>query len=139
MSSLQDNHTVVCIDDDPRVLYSLRRSLRQEPYRLLTTERPEDVLKWVRSHRVSLVISDQRMPEMEGVELLAQIAMSSPATSRAILTAYAASSLLLPGLWSPVDCLLCKPWEGKELRGSIRRILRDYEMEERSETVGPGR
>jgi len=133
MNLLKDTHIVVCVDDDPGVLSSLRRALHEEPYRLWTTERPREVLAWVRSHRITLVISDQRMPDVDGVELLTQIALSSPATVRAILTAYPKNTLLPPGLWSPIDCLLHKPWAEKALRSSIRRILRDFEMEERSE------
>jgi response regulator RpfG family c-di-GMP phosphodiesterase len=133
MRRLNDFHTVVVVDDDPSVLWALWRSLRQEPYQILTTDRPEEALDWVRHRPVSLVISDQRMPEMEGTDLLEEVAKDSPATARVILTAYPESTALLPGLRKRIDCLVTKPWDVTLLRRTIRDILNDLELEQKSE------
>ena len=55
---------VVCVDDEPRVLASLRRLLSEEPYEMIVTHEPRKVLKLIGSRTVSLVIADQRMPEI---------------------------------------------------------------------------
>lgn len=131
---LNEHHTVVCVDDDPAILSSLRRSLRREPFRLLTTEKPREALGWVRTWHVSLVITDQRMPEMEGMELLEEVAKDSPATARVILTAFPESAVNVPGLRRRIDCLISKPCDVGRLRELIREILHDLEIQEKSES-----
>ena len=58
--------TVLCVDDDPSVLSALRRLLRSEPYELVTVQSPQLALEWIEKGGVSLVLVDQRMPEMCG-------------------------------------------------------------------------
>ena len=73
MNRTFERHVVVCVDDEPAILSALRRSLRAEPYELLTTENPVNVLQWAGTRDVSLVITDQRMPGMAGTELLEEL------------------------------------------------------------------
>src|SRR5436190_3959397 len=127
MIRLNGFHTVICVDDDPAVLSALRRSLRVEPYQVLTTDRPREALSWVRGRQVSLIISDQRMPEMQGVDLLEEVAKDSPSTARMILTAYPEDATAVPGLRRRIDGLISKPWDMTLLRRMIREILRDLE------------
>src|SRR6185295_19303039 len=53
---------VICIDDEPPVLSAIRRLLRHEPYEVLTTLDPSEVLRLVTSREVNLIVADQRMP-----------------------------------------------------------------------------
>lgn len=57
---------VVCIDDEPHVLASLKRLLRGEPYELRTTTDPEEALIWIREDGAAVVVADYRMPRMSG-------------------------------------------------------------------------
>src|SRR5438128_5224187 len=97
MNRVVERHVVLCVDDEPAILAALRRSLRNEPYELLTTDRPARALKWLESREISLVISDQRMPGMLGTELLEEVSQLSPSTARIILTAYPGSTASSPG------------------------------------------
>lgn len=123
MTSRRNSRVVVCVDDEPAVLSALRRSLRNEPYRLLTTERPVEAIEWVRTREVHLLISDQRMPDMLGSELLAEVRRSSPSTTRMLLTGYPGDSLECresdPGAYRLVQ----KPWDDDDLRRCIRLLL----------------
>jgi response regulator RpfG family c-di-GMP phosphodiesterase len=139
MRRLKRFHTVVVVDDDPSVLWALWRALQWEPYQVLTTDRPEEALGWVRSRCVSLIISDQRMPEMEGLDLLEEVAKESPSTSRIILTAFPENTALAPGLRRRIDCLVSKPWDTTLLRRTIHDLLHGLEQEEESEAVVPER
>lgn len=114
---------VVLVDDEPAVLDSLKRLLRAEPYALLTTERPDQALEWVRRMNVRLVISDQRMPDMLGTELLDQVARSSPETRRVILTGYPGNTLKVQSLLSGIQDLIYKPWDDAALKQRIRLLL----------------
>jgi response regulator RpfG family c-di-GMP phosphodiesterase len=124
-----ERHVVVCVDDEPAILSALRRSLRAEPYELLTTESPESVLKWVGTRDISLVITDQRMPGMEGTQLLEEVSKRSPSTARIILTAYPGDTIGTPGLRHWTECMISKPWDNVMLRKTIRQMLGDRELD----------
>ena len=118
-------HTVVVVDDDPAVLRSLRRALRQEPYDLRTTSRAEEALEWIERGDVSLVVLDQRMPGMCGTELAERVQRHSPRTVRVMLTAYPGNAIVRHGLDHEVQWLISKPWNDDALRLALRRLLRD--------------
>jgi len=120
-------HTVVLVDDDPSVLSSLERLLRNEPYVVRATTSPEAALAWVEGGGASLVVLDHRMPGIMGTELAARIRRLSPRTVRVMLTAYPGNALVREGLAEDVQWLVSKPWNGDVLRLTIRRLLRDQE------------
>lgn len=122
-----ERHVVVCVDDEPEVLSALRRSLGREPYLVLTTRNPHEALQWVLSRNVSAVVSDERMPEMTGTELGAQVRLHSPGTARILLTAYPGESAQGPGLQPSIECLIAKPWDDAMLRRAIREFLFERE------------
>lgn len=138
MNRTIERHLVVCVDDEPAILSALKRSLRSEPYEVLTTESPEHALGWVRSRDVSLVISDQRMPRMEGTDLLEEVSRRSPSTARILLTAYAGSAMGTPGLRQRTECMISKPWDIVMLRKTIRQLLCDRELDEKDEEASRG-
>src|SRR2546430_5919127 len=105
MKRLNDRHMVVLVDDEPEILSALKRSLAREPYLILTTSRPREALRWVESLDVSAVVSDERMPDMTGTELLARVSARSPATARIILTAYAGPTAQIPRLRQSIECM----------------------------------
>jgi len=129
MNRTFERHVVVCVDDEPAILSALRRSLRAEPYELLTTENPESVLQWVGTRDVSLVITDQRMPGMAGTELLEELSKRSPSTARIILTAYPGDTIGTPGLRHWTECMISKPWDNAMLRKTIRQMLGDRDLD----------
>ncbi|MBV8878407.1 MAG: response regulator [Planctomycetaceae bacterium] len=140
MNRVIERHCVVCVDDEPAILAALRRSLRLEPYDVLTTESPEDALRWISTRDVSLIITDQRMPGMQGTELLEEVSRSSPSTARIILTAYPGAAYSTPGLRRWLECMISKPWDSGMLRRTIRHLLWEREMDlAQEETVNEER
>ena len=75
---MDEDRVVVCIDDEPAILASLRRLFRNEPFELLTTEKPDEAMTWVIEKRARVVIADQRMPSMTGLQLLEMVRACSP-------------------------------------------------------------
>jgi DNA-binding NtrC family response regulator len=118
-------HTVMIVDDDPKVLAALRRALEREPYDVVTTGRPALALEWLERRNVSLVISDQRMPEMSGDLFLEGVWKKSPRTGRLLLTAYPESLNSIPGSRKSLLRVLLKPWDEVELKSTIRSMLQD--------------
>jgi response regulator RpfG family c-di-GMP phosphodiesterase len=129
MNRIIERHCVVCVDDEPAILAALRRSLRRDPYDVLTTNSADDALHWVSTREVSLVITDQKMPGMQGTELLAEVSRCSPSTARIILTAYPGDTAATPGLGRRLEVMISKPWDVGMLRRTIRSLLREREMD----------
>ena len=124
---LTQKHLVLFVDDDPKILASIERLLVTEPYELLTTEKPEQVLQWVQEKVVSLIISDQAMPGKLGTDLLEEVRTRSPATLRAIVTAYPEGAKLLRRQSQDDLCVITKPWDVDHLKRTIRKLLHDRE------------
>jgi PAS domain S-box-containing protein len=120
-----DLKTVLVVDDQPETLASLRRLLRDEPYQLVTLGSAADALAWVQTNPVHLILSDERMPDMRGSDLLEKVREKSPDTLRVILTGYPGSSTVQHGLSQGVDWLISKPWNNEALKLTIRQLLDD--------------
>jgi len=115
---------VVCLDDEPQILSALRRLLRNEPYDFLATDRPDVALAWVVERKAALVIADQRMPGISGLEVLETVRLCSPDTVRVMLTAKSdlTEVLQVRGI-DAIDQLVRKPWDGEELKRTLRLLL----------------
>lgn len=115
---------VVCVDDEPAILAALRRLLRDEPYRLLTTSKPGEAMDWVLAEHADVLIADQWMPDMSGVRLLELVQASSPTTARVLLSGQSDldGAEELQNL-SAIQRLVRKPWDSDELKASIRALL----------------
>jgi DNA-binding NtrC family response regulator len=124
---LNEWHTVLVVDDDPKTLSALRRELDREPYDVVTTERPVLALEWLGRKDVSLVISDQRMPEMEGDLFLEGVWKKSPGTARLLLTGYPESVKAIPLSRRCLLKVLTKPWDSWQLKTTIRELLSERE------------
>ena len=79
---------VLLVDDEASILHSLRRLLRKK-FEITTTVVPEDALRHLEEDDYAVLLSDQRMPAMEGTKLMAKAREVSPDTVRIILTGYA--------------------------------------------------
>ena len=114
---------VILVDDDPPTLRALRRALRDEPYTILATTDPSEVLRWIGERDVDLLLSDHRMPGMLGTELLARVRENSPRTTCVLLTGYADTPEVAEALGRGVREVVSKPWDHEDLRGKIRGWL----------------
>ena len=131
------NPVLLCVDDDPDVLRAVARDLRRqygEGYRVLRADSGEGALEAVqellaKNEPLALVLSDQRMPRMDGVGLLSRVADLAPATKRVLLTAYADTDAAIAAINdSRVDYYLLKPWDPPEdkLYPTLDDLLADW-------------
>jgi DNA-binding NtrC family response regulator len=116
-------HVVVCVDDEAEVLAALGRALREEPYELLLTTRPHEAIEWLSTREVSVIIADQKMPVITGVDVLRAAEDSSPRTARILLTAYPSDPMVVKGVGEGSLLLIGKPWNDAALREAIRDHL----------------
>lgn len=119
--------TILCVDDDPRALSALDRALRREPYQVLRAGGGEEALEMLERFAVKVIVTDERMPEMSGSQLLAHVAKRWPLMGRIILTGYPGVDVMIRSLEVGTDFLMIKPCEDEALRRTIRRLI--YEVD----------
>jgi len=117
---------VLCVDDEVSVLNSLARLLRDEPYDLVTTNSPRQALEWIQQRYINVLISDQKMPDMDGTEILKATREFSPATRRIMLTGYADMDAVAEAVnQAEIQRLIPKPWNDHRLKETIRSMVQD--------------
>ena len=118
------HHTILVVDDEPEILDSLRRTLRDESYRILTTTSAIDALRRIEEGGVDLLLTDQDMPEMSGLELVRRVRRAFPDVVRMLLTGHASLDSAIQAInEGEVHRYLTKPWAKAELRECIRQAL----------------
>lgn len=126
---LLPRHTILLVDDEENILNALNRTLRKEGYRVLTAPGGEEGLSIVDKERLSLVVSDHRMPGMEGVEFLTEVRKRSPETMRMMLTGYADMKSVVAAINAgQVYRFVTKPWNDEEIKLILRDAIRHYEL-----------
>jgi thioredoxin reductase (NADPH) len=138
---------ILVVDDDPQVLSAIRRDLKeryQTDYRILATVSGESALETLgelkrRGDALAMIVSDQRMPGMLGVELLARCRDLYPDTRRVLLTAYSDIRAAIRGInEAHLDHYLEKPWDPPEERlyPPMDDLLSTWQSEYRAEVTG---
>jgi len=118
--------TLLLVDDEPDLLLSLQGLLRQE-FQLFVADSGPAALAVIESETIQVVMTDQRMPEISGDELLARIARLSPYTVRILLTGYADIQDVIRALNSGgLFRYLTKPWDLDELMDVVRQAAAQY-------------
>lgn len=106
---------ILCIDDEPNIVRSLQWLLQKE-FEVLTAGSGQEALALVHQHDFDVVISDQRMPVMTGVEVLREVKRLSPRTMRILLTGYSDMQAIVKSVnESEVFRFINKPWNIAEL------------------------
>jgi response regulator RpfG family c-di-GMP phosphodiesterase len=117
----QEPATILFVDDEPSILSALRRLFRPCGYRILIAEGGAAALTLMDEYAVDLVLSDMRMPAMDGVQLLEQVRARSPGTARMLLTGYADIGATIAAInRGEIHRYLSKPWDDQDLLLAVR-------------------
>jgi len=122
-AALGDDWAVLCVDDEPRVLSALERTLRREPYEVLRAGGGCEALDLLDRFPIKVIVTDERMPGMSGSELLAKVRGIRPCVGRIILTGHPGPAVMIRSLQVGSDFLMTKPWDEEKLKQAIRRLL----------------
>lgn len=114
---------VLCVARDADLLNLIRRYCSTLPCRTYTTESAEEALVMVGSSRVNLVMADQRLGTMSGIQLLKEVALRSPATARVLLASYPENHNILQGEEERIHGIIGKPWDGPSFQRTLLAIL----------------
>lgn len=125
-------YKILIVDDEPANLRTLARLFRED-YEVLTAASGDEALALLRQHDVAVLITDQRMPGMTGIELLKKTVPLRPRMVRIILTGYTDVDALVEAInCGQVYRYVAKPWNNDELRLTIKRALEHFESNKRS-------
>ncbi len=117
----ETSRTLLLVDDEPNILNSLKRLLRRDGYRVLTAGSGAEALELLAANSVQVIVSDHRMPEMSGVDLLSRARDLYPHTRRIILSGYSDIGTLTEAInRGAVWKFISKPWEDEALKLEIK-------------------
>ena len=115
--------TLLLVDDEERILSALRRCLRREGYEILLADSVARALQVLDERRVDLVLSDQKMPGMSGIDLLREVRRIQPDAARLLITGWSQALSEDDLAAAGVSVLIAKPWDDGELKQSLRDAL----------------
>lgn len=129
-------HTVLLLDDEPKVLAGLTRLLQGEPYRILTAVNAEEAAATLHDEHVDLIVSDEEMPGMSGTEFLGKVAEKHPDIVRIVLTGRPSLAAALRAINDgKVYQFFTKPCNEVDLAITIRRALEQKDLVSRSKDL----
>lgn len=125
---------ILCVDDEPNVLSALKRLFMDEDYIILTASSGQEGLEILKKENtVQVVISDYRMPAMNGVEFLREVRNQWPETVRIVLSGYADTAAIVSAInEGQIYKFIPKPWNDYELKVTISNALERYTLSKKN-------
>ena len=125
-----EGFTVLCVDDEVNIQNALRRLLRRAGYQVLTASGGVEGLNLLQANPVDLVISDMRMPQMDGVEFLGEVRAMHPGVLRILLTGYADIGSTVGAInHGQILRYVAKPWNDDDLLAMVASSLEIKRLE----------
>ena len=123
------DHTVLFVDDEPNILKAVQRLLRHEPINVLCASRGQEALDLLCQQPAQVVVSDQRMPEMSGVDLLSAVRERHGDTVRVMMTGYTDMHIAVDAInRGAIYRLITKPWNDEELKATLRSAFDHFDL-----------
>jgi response regulator RpfG family c-di-GMP phosphodiesterase len=120
-------YTLLIVDDEPDVCDSVHDLLRRE-FRVLKAHSGQEGYRLMQEEEVHIIMTDQRMPKVSGVELLTKIKAKNPQAVRMLFTGYADLESIIAAInQGHVYQFLKKPWQPEELIDAVRQAAVEYE------------
>ncbi len=124
----KDKKTVInilCVDDEKNILVSLKRLFRKENYNIIIAESGNDGLEIVSKERIDLIISDMRMPNMDGAEFLSRVNEIKPNIPSILLTGFSDQESTIRAInEGKISAYVSKPWEDNDIKLKVRTLLK---------------
>ncbi len=129
MPEIIHRRTLLLVDDDISILSSMKRLLRRDGYHIITAENGLQGLECLAMHDVDVIISDQRMPGMSGVDFLRKAKEHYPNTMRMVLSGYTELKSVTDAInEGAIYKFLTKPWDDDLLRANIQEAFQQKEL-----------
>lgn len=127
---------ILIVDDEENILNALSRLFRREDYQIFTADSGEEGLNVLDQNKVDLIISDLKMPSMNGIEFFARAKEKNPDALRIMLTGHADLKSVLDAIdRGEVYRFLLKPWNNEELKVAVKQALEFYQVQKENKTL----
>lgn len=128
--------TILFVDDEPSILSALRRLFRPHGYKILTAESGAAGLVVLEQEPIDMVISDMRMPEMDGAQFLEQVRIRKPDTMRILLTGYADVTSTINAInKGEIYRHISKPWDDHDIVLIVKKALEHKRLEDENQRL----
>lgn len=122
---------ILIVDDEPSVVAAIKRALMDDDYQIFTAGNAAEGLEVLKKQPIHVIISDEKMPGMQGAEFLALVRRQFPDIIRIILTGQASMNAAMKAINEcEIYRFLLKPWDDMELRLTVQSAADKYNMEE---------
>ena len=127
---MKSERTLLLVDDEENIRRALTRVLRREGYTILQADNGAQALELLQAHpETGVILSDQRMPHMTGIEFLSQACQIRPDTVRMVLSGYTDLKTVTEAInKGEIYKFLTKPWEDELLRSNVAEAFEHYEL-----------
>ncbi len=120
-------HRLLIVDDEPDVCDSVQALLRRE-FRVLKANSAQEGFQIMQQEEVHIIMTDQRMPQITGVELLETVKARNPNAIRLLFTGYADLESIIAAInQGHIFQFLKKPWQAEELEAAVRQAANEYD------------
>jgi len=128
---------ILFVDDEPNVLKALQRAFLDNDYKILTAESVGKGLEILTNEEnIQIVISDYRMPGMNGIDFLKEVCKNWPDTIRIVLSGYADASVIVEAInEGQIYKFIPKPWNDDELKVTISNAIERYFLREKNKLL----
>ncbi|MFW2372230.1 MAG: HD domain-containing phosphohydrolase [Gammaproteobacteria bacterium] len=135
--NLEDNKdSLLFVDDEKNILSSLKRLFRSEGYNIYIADSGKEGLDIMEKYDIDLIISDMRMPEMNGAQLLETVYNKWPTTIRILLTGYSEISSTIDAInKGNIYKYISKPWEENDIKQTVRNALESKKIERERDSL----
>jgi len=122
-------HSVLFVDDEVNILKALQRLLRSEPVEVLTANRPSEAFELIERHQPQVIVTDQRMPEMSGVDFLSSVRDQNADIIRMMMTGFTDMTIAVEAInRGEIFRLITKPWNDEELKATLRQAFDHFDL-----------
>ena len=120
--------TILIVDDEKNYLLVLEALLGSEGYEILTCDNAKESLRLIRESDLDLVITDMKMPGMNGIELLEECKKVKPHLPVIMMTAYGTIELAVEAMKKQAHDYITKPFQNEELKLTVKKALKNYRL-----------
>src|SRR6267154_831222 len=129
MAKKEASHPILIVDDEEIVLVALRDTLLREGYKVVASPHAVHALSILKEQQFCVVLTDQQMPLVTGLEFLAQVKEIQPDATRILITAVLSLNTVIDSInKGEIYRFIVKPWLREELLATVKNAVQRYEL-----------